>query len=210
MSSGASDDAADSAQKNKRMRQGTQIILHRATQTRLGFFNVIPGRTEQGLGTSKEKSHMERAKTKLFATLSLSLGDNPMQIRLQATTETEVHSPQRCSDGDRKRERAREGECDLWSLCIAKSCHAPCLTRRQKLMEPHSHTHTCEACPAHTYTCTACMEWHIMSWTASWAWLELGLVLALRLPLAVLDINHAALTAAWQHQIRVKFSAPQF
>lgn len=65
-----------------------------------------------------------------------------MQIRLQATTETEVHSPQRCSDGDRKRERAREGECDLWSLCIAKSCHAPCSTRRQKLMEPHSHTHT--------------------------------------------------------------------
>lgn len=37
-----------------------------------------------------------------------------------------------------------------------------------------------------------------------------GLVLVLRLPLAVLDINHAALTAAWQHQIRVKFSAPQF
>jgi len=29
------------------------------------------------------------------------------------------------------------------------------------------------------------------------------------LPLAVLDINHEALTAAWQHQIRVKFSAPQ-
>lgn len=71
MSSGASDDAADSAQKNKRMRQGTQIILHRATETRLRFFNVIPGRTEQGLGTSKEESHMERAKTKLCATLSL-------------------------------------------------------------------------------------------------------------------------------------------
>jgi len=28
--------------------------------------------------------------------------------------------------------------------------------------------------------------------------------------LTVLDINHEALTAAWQHQIRVKFSAPQF
>lgn len=207
MSSGASDDAADSAQKNKRMRQGTQIILHRATETRLRFFNVIPGRTEQGLGTSKEESHMERAKTKLCATLSL--WDNPMQIRLQAATETEVHSPQRCSDGDIKREReSKRGRVRPVVALHCQKLPCPMLDTPTKV-DGAALTHTCEACPAHTHMHSVYGVAH-NELDGQLALTGTGLVLVLRLPLAVLDINHAALTAAWQHQIRVKFSAPQF
>lgn len=150
MSSGASDDAADSAQKNKRMRQGTKIILHRATQTRLGFFNVIPGRTEQGLGTSKEESHMERAKTKLCATLSLSEITQCKSVYKLRRKRKCIHHSAAAMATERGREQERaSATCGRFALPKVAMPHA---RHADKSWWSRTHTHTHAKHVLHTHT----------------------------------------------------------
>lgn len=171
MFSGASDDAADAAQKNKCMRQGTQIIFTQGYTNETKILQCDP--RENGTrpkDIERRESHGERENKTMRHSLSLSLSEIT-----QCKSVYKLRRKRKCihhSAAAMPTERERASERERVRPVVALHCQklpCPMLDTPTKVDGAAlTHTHTCEACPAHTHTCIAYMEWHIMSCTASW------------------------------------------